>query len=105
VIDALYTSYQKLAAFIVTAQGDQVIKALHQDLIRGITKMPAKGGYSQADLTTLMIVISRYELYELQTIVHQTDANTLINLMTTVTAAGDFADQDRQLKMKNNHIP
>jgi uncharacterized membrane-anchored protein YitT (DUF2179 family) len=104
VIDTLYTSYQKLTAFIVTSKGNEVVQRLHQDLIRGITLLPSKGAYTKRHSTTLMIVISRYELFEMQDIVHQTDPEAFINLVNTVNVSGEFADNDRQAQMKHEYM-
>lgn len=99
-IDALYTGYQKLTALIVTAKGDDVVEALHRDLIRGITILPSKGAYTKRESTTLMMVISRYELVEMQEIVHKSDPKAFINLLSTVSVSGEFFDADRQLQMR-----
>ncbi|KAA8381272.1 YitT family protein [Leuconostoc carnosum] len=99
-IDALYTGYQKLTALIVTSKGDDVVEALHRDLIRGITILPSKGAYTKLDSMTLMMVLSRYELVEMQEIVHDADPKAFINLISTVSVSGEFFDADRQLQMK-----
>ena len=99
-VDAIYTGYQKLTAMIVTSKGDDVVTALHKDLIRGITILPSKGAYTKRDSMTLMMVLSRYELVEMQEIVHRTDPKAFINLMSTVSVSGEFFDSDRQLQMK-----
>lgn len=99
-IDALYTGYQKLTALIVTTKGEAVAEALHKDLIRGITILPSKGAYTKRESETLMMVISRYELFEMQEIVHQTDPKAFVNLVNTVNVSGEFLDADRQLQMK-----
>ncbi|WP_220739026.1 YitT family protein [Leuconostoc miyukkimchii] len=100
-IDALYTGYQKLTALIVTSNGDDVVEALHRDLIRGITILPSKGAYTKRDSSTLMMVLSRYELVEMQEIVHRTDPKAFINLLSTVSVSGEFFDADRQLQMRH----
>ncbi|MDI6552475.1 YitT family protein [Leuconostoc falkenbergense] len=100
VVDTLYTGYQKLTAMIVTGKGDDVVEALHKDLIRGITILPSKGAYTKRESTTLMMVISRYELFEMQEIVHRADPKAFVNLLNTVNVSGEFLDSDRQLQMK-----
>ncbi|MBZ6002987.1 YitT family protein [Leuconostoc gelidum subsp. aenigmaticum] len=99
-VDALYTGYQKLTALIVTSNGDEVVEALHRDLIRGITILPSRGAYTKRDSMTLMMVLSRYELVEMQEIVHRTDPKAFINLLSTVSVSGEFFDADRQLQMR-----
>lgn len=104
-VDKIHTGYQKITAMIVTSKGDEVISALHGDLIRGITVLPSKGAYSRLDSTTLMMVLSRYELFEMQQIVHQVDPKAFINLMNTVSVAGEFWDADRQKAMRKATLP
>ncbi|WKB35067.1 YitT family protein [Terrilactibacillus sp. S3-3] len=62
VIDAIHTRHEKLTAMIVTNKGKAVQQAIYQKLVRGITRLPAKGGYTDQDKEVLMIVITRYEL-------------------------------------------
>ena len=47
-----------------------------------------------------MMVISRYELFEMQEIVHRADPKAFVNLLNTVNVSGEFLDSDRQLQMK-----
>lgn len=105
VIDAIYTGYQKLTAMIVTTKGPEVIDALHRDLIRGITILPSEGAYTKRESTTLMMVISRFELFEMQETVRHEDPKAFINFLSTVSVAGEFWDADRQLQMKKSMAP
>ncbi|USS91945.1 YitT family protein [Fructobacillus americanaquae] len=105
VIDAIYTGYQKLTALIVTSRGPEVIDALHRDLIRGITILPSEGAYTKRESTTLMMVLSRFELFEMQETVRQVDPKAFINFLSTVSVAGEFWDADRQLQMKKSMGP
>lgn len=100
VIDTLHTRHQKLTAFIVTTQAESVIAALHADLIRGITVLPSQGAYTRQDSKTLMIVISRYELYEMEHIVKRVDGDAFINLVSTVNLSGNFWDEDAQQQIR-----
>lgn len=102
VIDTLHTRHQKLTAFIVTNKAEELIVALHADLIRGITILPSQGAYTKRDSKTLMIVISRYELYELQQITNKIDSDAFVNLVSTVTLSGNFSDEDLQKQMRKN---
>jgi uncharacterized membrane-anchored protein YitT (DUF2179 family) len=99
-IDAIYTNNQKLTAFIVTSKGKAIIKALQKDLIRGITVLSSKGGYSSKESETLMIVINRAELYELRQIVLNNDENAFINIINTTELSGLFLDSERQHAIK-----
>lgn len=104
VIDMIHTRHQKLTAFIVTDQADAVIAALHAELIRGITILPSQGAYSRQDSKTLMMVISRYELYQMEQIVKEVDNDAFINLVNTVTLAGNFWDEEAQNKIRKSAV-
>ncbi|GAP00556.1 YitT family protein [Fructobacillus ficulneus] len=104
-IDSIYTGYQKLTAMIVTSKGEEVIDALHRDLIRGITILPSEGAYTKRESTTLMMVLSRFELFEMQETVRAVDPRAFINFLSTVSVAGEFLDADRQLQMKKSMGP
>jgi uncharacterized membrane-anchored protein YitT (DUF2179 family) len=104
-VDKIHTGYQKLTAMIVTNRGDAVVEALHADLIRGITVLPSRGAFTGNQSTTLMMVLSRYELFEMQQIVHAVDPKAFINLMSTVNVAGEFWDADTQKAMRRSTLP
>ncbi|CAK8053723.1 YitT family protein [Eupransor demetentiae] len=105
VVDTIYTGYQKVTALIVTTKGQEVVDALHRDFIRGITILPSQGAYTKRDSQTLMMVISRYELFEMQETVRHIDPKAFINFVSTVSVAGEFLDADRQLQMRKSMSP
>lgn len=100
VVDSIHTRHQKLTAFIVTTQSTAVIDQLHQTLIRGITVIPSMGAYRRQTSTVLMVVISRYELYDLEHAVKETDPDAFVNLVSTVDIEGKFYDETEQLKAR-----
>lgn len=102
VIDTIHTRHQKLTAFIVTDMADPVVRALHAELIRGITIIPSQGAYTRQESKTLMMVISRYELYQMEHIVKEIDHDAFINLVSTVNLSGNFWDEDAQMQMRKN---
>ncbi|MFS0787334.1 YitT family protein [Shouchella sp. 1P09AA] len=89
-IDAIHTRYVKLTAMIVTKNADTLNKAIHQRLTRGITRLPAKGGYTFEEKEMLVIVITRYELYELKNIVEEVDPAAFTNIVETANIFGLF---------------
>ncbi|UTR11171.1 YitT family protein [Evansella sp. LMS18] len=89
-IDALHTRHVKLTAMVVTNRGDEVQEALHKNITRGVTRIPAKGGYSKEDKEVLMIVITRYELYLLHQIVNEADPAAFTNIVQTTGVFGMF---------------
>jgi len=90
VIDAIYTRHVKLTAMIVTKNADRLREAIHERVTRGITRIPAKGGYTAESQEVLMIVITRYELYELKQVIHEVDPNAFTNIVETAGIFGFF---------------
>lgn len=106
VVDTIHTANQKLTAFIVTEHQDEVIAAVSERLIRGITVMNSQGGFMRRDNNTLMIVVSRYELYDLTEATHAADPLAFIDIVATVDVFGEFLSPDQQqLKRQLGHSP
>lgn len=83
VIDAIHTSHQKVTAMIVTVRPDLVTEAISQKMVRGMTLLPSVGGYSKKEGKMIMMVITRYEMYDLDQIVHEIDDDAFINILPT----------------------
>ena len=90
VIDTIHTRHEKVTAMIVTRKADELQYAIHQKMVRGITILPAKGAYSKEDQNMLYLVITRYELYDLEKIINETDPNAFTNIVQTVGIFGFF---------------
>lgn len=90
VIDAIHTRYEKLTAFIITRKGEELRRAIHAKLVRGITAIPARGGYTNESKDMLMIVITRYELFDLERIIKEVDPNAFTNFVETTSVVGFF---------------
>ena len=98
VIDMLHTRHEKVTAMIVTRKTDELQQAIHQKMVRGITILPAKGAYSKEDKNMLFLVITRYELYDLETIIKEVDPNAFTNIVQTVGIFGFFRREGETLK-------
>ncbi len=94
VIDAIHTRHQKLTAMVVTAEGRAMTKAIHDKMVRGITRLPAKGAYSDKEREMLMIVVTRYELYTLEQIIKYVDPEAFTNVVETAGIFGFFRSSD-----------
>jgi uncharacterized membrane-anchored protein YitT (DUF2179 family) len=90
VIDAIHTRHAKLTAMIVTKKGEELRKAIHSTLVRGMTTIPAKGAFTNEDKEMLLIVITRYELFDLERVIKETDPNAFTNIMQTTAIFGFF---------------
>lgn len=90
VIDALHTSHVKLTAMIITQKADELQQAIHSKFIRGITLLPAQGAYTKTDKKMMYLVLSRYELYDLEKIIHEVDPEAFTNVVQTTAVYGLF---------------
>ena len=90
VIDAIHTRHVKLTAMVVTKRADDLRKAIHERVTRGITRIPAKGGFTADDKEVLMIVITRYELYDLKQVIRDVDPAAFTNIVETAGVFGLF---------------
>ncbi|WP_018662433.1 YitT family protein [Heyndrickxia acidiproducens] len=90
VIDMIHTRYQKLTAMIITKQAEKMKKAITARLVRGITLIPVKGAFSNESREMLMTVITRYELYDLEKIIKETDPQAFTNIVQTNAVIGFF---------------
>src|SRR5699024_4614706 len=90
VIDAIDKRHEKVTVLIVTSHARELQEVIHKQLIRGITIIPAKGAYSQTDKDLLYLVITRYELYDLENIINETDPKAFTNIIQTVGLYGFF---------------
>jgi uncharacterized membrane-anchored protein YitT (DUF2179 family) len=90
VIDAIHTRHEKLTAIIITRNGEELKKAIQSKLVRGITTLPAKGAYTNEMKDMLMIVITRYELFDLERVIKEVDPSAFTNIIETASVVGFF---------------
>lgn len=90
VVDAIHTRHGKLTVMIVTKKANELKEAVHSKLVRGITMIPAKGAFSNEPREMLMIVITRYELFDLKRIIVDVDPSAFTNVMQTTEIYGFF---------------
>ncbi|WP_188455276.1 YitT family protein [Virgibacillus oceani] len=90
VIDAIHTRHEKVTAMIITHKADELQKAIHNKMVRGITILPAKGAYTREDKNMMYLVVTRYELYDLEKIISEIDPNAFTNIVQTTGIFGFF---------------
>lgn len=95
VIDAIHTRHEKLTAMIITTKAAALEKEIHKSMVRGITTLPAKGAFTQQDKNMLVMVITRYELYDLQHIIQEVDPQAFTNIVQTTGIFGFFRKDDK----------
>ncbi len=94
VIDGIHTRHEKVTAMIVTKKTDELQHAIHQRVVRGITILPARGAYTKEDKSMLVVVITRYELYDLERIINEVDPAAFTNIVQTTGVFGFFRKDD-----------
>ncbi|WP_042149053.1 YitT family protein [Paucisalibacillus sp. EB02] len=90
VIDAIHTRFNKLTAMIVTRKAKELQQAIHGTMVRGITILPAVGAYTNENKHMLYLVITRYELYDLERIIKEVDPDAFTNIVQTTGIFGFF---------------
>lgn len=90
VVDFVHTSNVKLTAFIVTKKVEAVREAIFARMVRGATILPAEGAYTHEQKGVLMIVLTRYELYELNQTLREIDPEAFTNIVETIDVKGNF---------------
>lgn len=90
VIDAIHTRHEKLTAMIITKKSEELKNAIHSKLVRGITTVPAKGAYTNESKEMMFIVITRYELFDLEQIIKEVDPSAFTNIVETAGIFGFF---------------
>lgn len=100
VIDTLHTRHVKVTAMIITRKADELQQAIHENLVRGITILPAKGAYSGEDKNMLYLVITRYELFDLEKIINKVDPAAFTNIVQTIGVFGFFRKEGEDVPKK-----
>lgn len=97
---------QRLTAFIITENPDDVISSIYQHIHRGITVMDARGGYKRSPRKVIMVVINRYELYDLQSSVLISDPAAFVNIVKSQFVEGNFLNKQEQesFRKRENRI-
>lgn len=90
VIDAIHTRHVKVTAMIITKKFEEMKKSIYERLVRGITTVPAKGAFSNESKEMMIVVITRYELFELERIIKAVDPHAFTNIVQTVGIFGFF---------------
>lgn len=96
VIDMIHTKYQKLTVITVTEQADKLVSAIQDQFDRGATIIPSYGGFTKTKRYTIMIVISHYELYNMEQLIKKADPNAFTNILETNKIIGLFHTEEQQ---------
>ena len=78
-------------AMIVTTKPDKICARLSERFGSGMTKISAKGGYSDEDKTMIYFVVNRFQVTRMKNIVHEIDGGAYI----TITDIADVFSQNQ----------
>jgi len=73
------------AAMIITSMPEEISSVLLETFESGLTKIPARGGYSNQDKTIIYFILDRFQISKMKDIVHNIDENAFI----TITEVAD----------------
>lgn len=96
VVDRIHTRHQKVTAFIISSKAEAVQENLKEQLIRGMTIFDTHGGYTKNKNQTIMMVVTRYELYDLEKAVFEIDPQAFVNIVGTQSLLGTFWNEQQQ---------
>lgn len=68
------------AAMIITEKPDEISRALTEVFESGVTKLYAKGGYSNTDKMVVYFVLNRFQISKMKTIVHTIDPQAFVTV-------------------------
>ena len=89
-IDKTHTQNVIVEAKIITRVSRDIEKDIIENLQRGITKWPCIGSFTGREEYVLCVLLSKYELQQLRSIVRQYDPNAFIILNENVHVQGNF---------------
>ncbi|GAB4496220.1 MAG: YitT family protein [Anaerolineales bacterium] len=76
-------------AIIITSHANAVTYKVLQTMERGVTVIPARGGYSGSERTMLYCVVSRAEVNQLKVLVHEADPQAFMVIGQAYEALGE----------------
>lgn len=67
-------------AIIITNMPDEICRVLSEEFETGMTRIEAKGGYSNIEKTMIYFVVNRFQVSKMKDIVHAVDRNAFITI-------------------------
>ena len=89
-VDTLQTPRPRKAFFIVTRKAEAVRERIVREMNRGLTVIPAVGGFEREDVSVLLCVVTRAEVRELEELVRSVDPRSFAVVLEASHIAGWF---------------
>ena len=80
---------QSKMVYIITTKQDEVRDAIYRDVNRGITKLPAVGGYTDEERPVLMVVVYQTEFTKLKQVVKTVDPSAFVIVSDAYEVLGE----------------
>ena len=94
VMDMFFIQQHKLTVNIYTKKGDEMVKSLLANNLRGVTVgKDFFGGYTKDELSLVVTVISKHELLFVKKAVQEVDKDAFVNVQPTVDVIGNFLNK------------
>lgn len=100
VIDLIHTKYQKLTVIVVTRRKEDLVTAIRDQFDRGMTVIPCYGGFTGTPRDSIMVVISHYELYQMEQLIKKADPSAFTNILETNKIIGLFHTEEQQKEIQ-----
>ena len=95
------------AAMIITENPRKLSEALSHELKRGITLWDSKGYYSGSDKKMLYVVVNRFEIAKLKTLVSELDPKAFVSIMEVSEVMGEsklYRKKDRKKSVRPTQL-
>lgn len=89
-------SNSKKAMQIITDRPDEIKDAIYKAIIRGVTEVSIKGGYTKENKTMLVTVITRQEYYIIRNIIANIDEHAFVYVTPATEIHGDFFERESE---------
>ena len=89
-IDVIQMGFsQSKMVYIITTKQDEVRDAIYRDVNRGVTKLPAVGGYTGEERPVIMVVVYQTEFTKLKQVVKTVDPSAFVIVSDAYEVLGE----------------
>ncbi len=80
---------QSKMVYIITNKQDEIRDAIYKEINRGVTKIPAVGGYTKSEKPVLMVVVYQTEFTKLKQIIQTVDPSAFVIVSDAYEVLGE----------------
>lgn len=86
----------KRAVNIITDHPEEIKESIYNSVLRGVSEVEIKGGYTKAKKTMLITVITKQEYYIIRNIIASIDPNAFVYVTGATEIQGDFQERESE---------